>query len=58
MTLRTRAGLTGNRSHEIRLSIDPEWTLELAGSLLQIASDRLAQHPTMRTLVEVGGGRI
>ena len=57
-TLRTRADLTGNRSHEIRLSIDPEWSLELAGPLLQIASERLAQHSAMGTLVEVGGGEV
>ncbi|MFC2078599.1 GNAT family N-acetyltransferase [Candidatus Bipolaricaulota bacterium] len=54
-TLRTRADMTGNRSHEIRLSIDPEWSSEFAGPLLRIALERLSQYPATATLVEVGG---
>lgn len=54
-TLRTRADMTGNRSHEIRLSIDPEWCSKLAVPLLEIASDRLSPYHEAATLVEVGG---
>jgi len=54
-TLRTRADLTGNRSHEIRVSIDPKWRSQLAAPLLQIASNQVAQIPAKGTLVEVGG---
>ena len=54
-TLRTRADLTGNRSHEIRVSIDPKWRSQLAVPLLQIASKRITQIPSKGTLVEVGG---
>lgn len=54
-TLRTRMDITGNRSHEIRLSIDPEWRSQLSAPLLQIACARLENAPSKGTLVEVGG---
>ncbi|MBU1049536.1 GNAT family N-acetyltransferase [Candidatus Bipolaricaulota bacterium] len=54
-TLRTRADLTGNRSHEIRLSIDPDWRSELADPLVQMACDYLEKFASKGTLIEVGG---
>jgi len=53
-TLMIRADLTGNRSHEIRLSVDPEWQSQLALPLLQLACQRLARIPAKGTLIEVG----
>ena len=52
--LMIRADLTGNRSHEIRLFIDPEWQSQLAVPLLQLACQRLARIPAKGTLIEVG----
>ena len=52
-TLRTRADLTGNRSHEIRLSLAPKWQSQLAAPLLQLACQRLARIPAKGTLSEV-----
>lgn len=54
-TLWIRVDLTGNRSHEIRVAIDPKRRSQLAAPLVQIASNRLAQIPSKGTLVEVGG---
>ena len=54
-TLRTCADLTGNRSHEIRLSIDPRWRAQLSAPLLRIACHRLEGVPSKGTLVEVEG---
>jgi len=52
--LMIRADLTGNRSHEVRLFIDPEWQSQLAAPLLQLACQRLAHIPAKGTLIEVG----
>jgi len=53
-TLMIRADHTGNRSHEIRLSLDPEWQSQLAVPLLQLACQRLVRIPAKGTLIEVG----
>ncbi|MCK5828613.1 GNAT family N-acetyltransferase [Candidatus Bipolaricaulota bacterium] len=53
-TLMIRADHTGNRSHEIRLSLDPEWQSQLAVPLLQLACQHLVRIPAKGTLIEVG----
>jgi|GEM_PF-1729526 ribosomal protein S18 acetylase RimI-like enzyme len=57
-TLRVRVDLTGNRSHEIRMSLDPEWQAQLAVPLLRIACRRLDPFPAKGTLIEVGDHEI
>lgn len=57
-TLMIRADLTGNRSHEIRLALDPEWQSELAAPLVQQACQRLAPIPAKGSLIEVGGHEV
>lgn len=54
-TLRTSADLTGNRSHEIRLVIDPECRSQLAAPLAQIACQQLGNIPAKGALIELDG---
>jgi len=56
-TLTVRGDTTGNRNHEIDLSIDPAHEEALAGPLLDLGLTTLCRYPQANTLVETRAGR-
>jgi len=55
-TLTVRGDTTGNRNHEIDLSIDPAHEEALAGSLLDLGLTTLCRYPQANILVETRAG--
>lgn len=54
-TLVVREDQTGNRSHELRVDIDPQWSSRLARGLIRIGLGQLSEAPSSNVLIEVGG---